>query len=228
MSDEKPDEEILRGNDGLMLPAIGASRQYVSDIAFTDTIKRIQEKRGSRGAYARMETAASWADRITPDLASFIANRDSFYLATANARGQPYIQHRGGKPGFLKVLGPDRLGFADLRGNRQYITLGNLEENPNAFIFLMDYPNRRRIKLWGEATVTANDPALFAILTDEESLAKVEQAILFTVKAWDVNCPQYITPRFSALDIAAHIAPLENRIAELEAELQRYRAQTQT
>ena len=226
MSDDKFDEEVVHKNKDVTPPTIGAHRQYVSDIAFTDTIKRIQEKRGSRKAYARMETDAGWADRITPDLASFIANRDSFYLATANAQGQPYIQHRGGTPGFLKVLGPDLLGFADLRGNRQFVTLGNLEENPKAFIFLMDYPNRRRIKIWGEAAVIANDPALFATLTDEESLTKVEQAILFTVKAWDVNCPQYITPRFSALDIAAHIAPLENRIAELEAELQQYRPQS--
>lgn len=225
MSDAESDEEIMRGNEGLTPPSIAARRQYVSDIAFTDTIKRIQEKRGSRKTYARMEAAAGWAHRITPDLASFIANQDSFYLATANAQGQPYIQHRGGRPGFLKVLGADRLAFADLRGNRQFITLGNLEENSKAFIFLMDYPNRRRIKIWGEATVTTNNPDLFATLADPDSLPKVEQAILFTVKAWDVNCPQYITPRFSALDIAAHIVPLENRIAELEAELAQYRPQ---
>lgn len=219
------DDDVANGKERLPSAAIGARRQYISDIAFTETIKRVQEKRGSRKVYARMEAGAGWAGRITPDLASFIVNRDSFYFATANAQGQPYIQHRGGAPGFLKVLGADRLGFADFRGNRQYITLGNLAENPKAFIFLMDYPNRRRIKIWGEATVTADDPELFAALADSDSLPKVEQAIQFTVKAWDVNCPQYITPRFSALDIAAHIAPLENRIAELEAELARYRSQ---
>jgi predicted pyridoxine 5'-phosphate oxidase superfamily flavin-nucleotide-binding protein len=124
-----------------------------SDIAFTPAVKAEQARRGSRQGYARMEEKGGWRSAITPDLAEFIAERDSFYLATASADGQPYVQHRGGPPGFLRALDERTLGFADFRGNRQYISAGNLAENPRAFIFLMDYPNRRRIKLWGRAEV---------------------------------------------------------------------------
>ena len=191
----------------------------ISDIAFTPAVKAIQSQRGSRQGYARMEEKGGWADVVTADLAAFIAERDSFYLATTSGDGQPYAQHRGGETGFLKVLDEKRLAFADFRGNRQYITAGNLSENPRAFIFLMDYANRRRIKIWGRAEVVDDDPALLAGLVDADYGAVPEQAIVFTVDAWDVNCPQHITPRFSQRELDAQLAPLQHRIAELEAEL---------
>ena len=125
-----------------------------SDIAFTPAVKRVQDRKGSRKGYAKMEEKGGWRDTITEDLARFIDRRDSFYLGTASADGQPYIQHRGGKPGFLKVLDEKTLAFADFRGNRQYITSGNLSENDKAYIFLMDYPSRSRVKIWGRARVS--------------------------------------------------------------------------
>ena len=135
-----------------------------TDVAFTAAVKALQSRRGSRAAYARLEERGGWSATITEDLAAFIADRDSFYLATANAAGQPYIQHRGGPRGFLRVLDDRTLGFADFRGNRQYITAGNLAENDRAFIFLMDYENRQRIKMWGRARVVDDDTALLARL----------------------------------------------------------------
>ncbi len=191
----------------------------VSDIAFTPTVKAAQEKRGSRRGYAKMEEKGGWKDSITPDLADFIARRDSFYLGTANAAGQPYIQHRGGPLGFLKVLDDKTLGFADYGGNRQYITIGTLEENDKAYIFLMDYPNRRRIKIWGRARYVEDDPELLARVADPDYDAKPERAILFTLDAWDVNCPQHITPRFTEAEIEPTLAALKSRVAALEAEL---------
>ena len=198
-----------------------SERLHVSDVAFTPAVKAVQERKGSRKNYARMEQRGGWSDRITPELARFVAERDSFYLATAGRDGQPYAQHRGGKPGFLKVLDQKTLAFADFRGNRQYISAGNLSENPKAFIFLMDYANRRRIKIWGRARVVGDDPALLERLKDADYKGRPEQAILFTVEAWDVNCPQHITPRFSEREIEAIVAPLNGRIAELEARLAR-------
>ncbi|MFT7622960.1 MAG: putative pyridoxine 5'-phosphate oxidase superfamily flavin-nucleotide-binding protein [Myxococcota bacterium] len=168
-----------------------------SDIAFSPAVKAAQEARGSRAGYARSLERRDWPDLITAELADFIAQRDSFYLGTASADGQPYIQHRGGPVGFLKVLDERRLAFADYKGNRQYISLGNLSENPSAFIFLMDYANRRRIKVWGIATFVeaADDPALTAATADPTYPAAVERVLVFTVHAWDINCPQHITPR---------------------------------
>ncbi len=193
---------------------------HTSDVAFTPAVKGIQERKGSRDRYARMEEKGGWPDRITPDLAAFLAERDSFYFATASAQGQPYIQHRGGKPGFLKMVDDHTLAFADFAGNRQYITQGNLVDNDKAYIFLMDYANRRRIKLWGTAKVVEDDPALLARLADPDYVAgRPEQAVVFTVAAWDVNCPQHITPRFTEAQIAQAVAPLQARIAELEAQL---------
>ena len=140
-------------------------RQYPSDIAFTPAVKAVQAAKGSRASYARMERRG-WQTRITPDLAEFLAGLDMFYLGTASADGQPYIQHRGGPPGFLKVLDDRTLAFADFAGNRQYITLGNLSENPKAFLFLMDYANRQRVKLWGTARVVEDDAELLDHLRD--------------------------------------------------------------
>ncbi|MFO1062196.1 MAG: pyridoxamine 5'-phosphate oxidase family protein [Dongiaceae bacterium] len=190
-----------------------------SDVAFSPAVKAIQARRGSREAYARREARGGWRDRVTPDLAAFLAQCRSFDLGTASAAGQPYIQHRGGPPGFLAVLDERTLGFADLAGNRQYITLGNLAENDRAFIFLMDYANRQRIKLWGRARAVEDDPALLARLMPAGTDATPEQAILFTLEAWDANCRQHIPQLFAAEDVAAAVGKLQARVAELEAEL---------
>jgi hypothetical protein len=167
-----------------------------------------------------MENGDGWQTTITPDLAGFIAAQTSFLLATANADGQPYVQHRGGPPGFLHVVDDKTLAFADFRGNRQYITLGNLAQNPKAFLFLVDYAHRQRVKIWGEARVS-EDPALIASLMPENYKARGEQTILFNVATWNGNCPQHIPQRFDAADVAAVIAARDERIAELEAEVTR-------
>jgi len=190
-----------------------------SDVAFSPAVKAVQSARGSRAGYARMERSGGWQAEITADLAAFIARQRSLYLATASAEGQPYIQHRGGPPGFLRVLDPETLAFADLAGNRQYVTLGNLSENPRAQVFLMDYANRRRVKIWGTARVVEDDPALLAMLAPEG--ARADQAIVFRVTAWDANCPQHIPQRFEAEDVAAALAQRDARIAELEAQVER-------
>lgn len=188
-----------------------------TDHAFSPAVKAAQERKGSRAAYAGMEMQ----DRITPDLAAFIAERDSAYLATASADGQPYIQHRGGPPGFLRILDDRTIGLADYRGNRQYVTLGNLSENPRAYMFLMDYANRRRIKIWGTARVVEDDPALLERLMPDGYRARPEQAILFAVTAWDANCPQHIPLKIDAEAAAAALAARDARIAELEAQVAR-------
>ncbi len=192
---------------------------HTSDVAFSPAVKAAQSRLGSRGGYARMEAKGGWRDTITEELAQFIAERDSFYIATASADGQPYIQHRGGPKGFLKVLDERRLGFADFAGNRQYISLGNLSENDRAQLFLMDYAGRRRIKIWGRARVVEDDPALLDRLVDPGYEARPERAFVFEVEAWDVNCPQHITPRYTDAEIAPVIEHLQQRIAALEAEL---------
>lgn len=196
--------------------------EYASNVAFTPAVKAIQEEKGSRRGYAKMEEKGGWQDTVSDDLARFIGERDSFYLGTANADGQPYIQHRGGKPGFLKVLDEKTLAFADFRGNRQYISSGNLSENDKAYIFLMDYPNRRRVKIWGRARVS-DDPELIARLSDADYNGRPEQAIVFEITAWDINFPQHITPRFNEAEVAEIVAPLKRRIAELEAQVPPWR-----
>jgi predicted pyridoxine 5'-phosphate oxidase superfamily flavin-nucleotide-binding protein len=190
----------------------------VSDIAFTPTVKALQVQHGSRDAYARMERKRGWERTITPELAAFIAEQDSLYLGTANADGQPYIQHRGGPKGFLKVLDERTLAFADFRGNKQYITVGTLAENDKAFIFLMDYAARRRIKIWGRAGVIEDDPAFVAHLVDPTYPGHPERAIVFTVVAWDANCPQHIPRRYTEEEMAVTVQALHERIAALEAE----------
>jgi predicted pyridoxine 5'-phosphate oxidase superfamily flavin-nucleotide-binding protein len=166
-----------------------------------------------------MELGGGWETAVTPDLESFLADLDMFYLGTANAEGQPYIQYRGGSPGFLKVVDKKTLGFADFGGNRQYITLGNVSENPKAFIFLMDYARSRRVKLWGTLRIVEDDPELLEQLRDRSYPGKVERAILFQIEAWDVNCPQHIHKRFTQKQIAPVIEQLQARIADLEAKL---------
>lgn len=194
-----------------------------SDVAFTPAVKEVQTRRGSRASYARMEQSGGWAREIDHGLASFIAEQRSFFLATANAGGQPYIQHRGGPPGFLRVLAPTTLGFADFSGNRQYISLGNLSENPRVHLFLIDYAKRTRVKVWGEARVIESDPALLARLTPEGYDARPEQAVVIEVLAWDANCPQHIPQRFEAEDVARSLAERDEKIAALEAELRTLR-----
>ena len=194
-----------------------SDRAPSSDVAFTPTVKRIQEERGSRRSYARIEARGGWETTVTPDLAAFIAERDSS-LATANAAGQPYIQHRGGKPGFLHVIDESTLGFADVLGNKQYITLGNLEENDQAFVFLMDFLNQRRVKLWVRARVTTDATTIAALPPVD---GKVEQAIILRLVAWDENCPQHIPQLIHTAKVEAHIAGLHARIAELEAQLRK-------
>ena len=196
-------------------------RGYPSDIAFTPTIKAIQTRKGSREGYARMEEGGGWRTTITPDLAEFIAAQTSVFLGTASADGQPYIQHRGGPAGFLHVVDEKTIAFADFAGNRQFITQGNLSENPKAFLFLIDYAHRRRIKIWGEARVVEDDPALTGKLMPADYRAKPEQTILFTVAAWDVNCPQHIPQRFDAADVAAALKERDQKITALEEEIAR-------
>ena len=198
-------------------------KKYTSDIAFTPAVKSIQARLGSRDSYHRMEEGVGWASKISPDLEQFIAERDSFYLATASVDGQPYIQHRGGPPEFLRVLDESTLAFADFSGNRQYISAGNLSENDQVSIFLMDYPNRRRMKIWGRARVVDNDDSLLEAVIDEAYAARPERAIVIRVDAWDVNCPQHITPRYSEAEVEDRLGELHERIAELEAEVQTLR-----
>ena len=188
--------------------------RFTTDVAFTPSVKALQERLGSRAAYARLEARGGWQAAITPDLAAFIAERNSFYLATASAGGQPYIQHRGGPRGFLQVLDERTLAFADYSGNRQYITAGNLAENPRAFIFLMDYATRTRIKLWGKARTIEDDRSLVARLAPAGGKPRAERAIVFELAAWDANCPQHIPVKHDAEEVAA----LRARIDELEEE----------
>ena len=174
---------------------------FISDIAFTPAVKKRQEEMGSRDIYKRMAEKRDWQVKITDQLRYFISQRDSFYMASSNADGQPYIQHRGGPKGFLKVLDDEHLAFADFSGNRQYISVGNFDENNKVHLFLMDYPNRRRIKIWGEASVVRIDDDLIDQLRDENYEVPIERAIKIKVTAWDVNCPQHITPRYTSEEI---------------------------
>jgi hypothetical protein len=192
-----------------------------SDIAFTPSVKAIQTERGSRAAYARMERGRGWQSEISTDLTTFIAAQRSFFMATVNADGQPYIQHRGGPPGFLVVLDPCTLAFADFSGNRQYISLGNIADNPKVHLFLMDYAHQQRVKIWGEARVVRDDPDLLARVMPANYDAVPEQVIVITVTAWDANCPQHIPQRIDADDVARALAARDARIAALEAELGR-------
>jgi len=201
-----------------------ATTTPTSDVAFTPSVKAVQERRGSRRMFERMEAHGGWSSTITPDLATFIANVRSFYFATASKDGQPYVQHRGGPAGFLRVLDEKRLAFADFTGNRQYITTGNLAENPRAFIFLMDYARRRRVKLWGTAEAIEDDPELIRTLFPAPYVAEPLQAIVFTLTAFDCNCAQHIPRLLPAEDVEAAIEALNGRIGALQAELDKLRS----
>jgi predicted pyridoxine 5'-phosphate oxidase superfamily flavin-nucleotide-binding protein len=201
--------------------------EFSSDIAFTPAVKAIQNRRGSRSTYARMEEGGSWETRITPQLKAFIAEQRSVFLATVNGEGQPYIQHRGGPPGFMRVLDEQTIAFADFSGNRQYISTGNLSENPKAHLFLIDYAKRRRVKIWGKARMVEDDAELLQHLMPEGYAAHGLQVLLFTVSAWDMNCPQHIPQRFEAEDVRAALAERDAKIAALEEIIRRLREERQ-
>jgi uncharacterized protein len=194
-----------------------------SDVAFTASVKAVQERRGSRSGYARVEARGGFETEVTEELIRFVADRDSAYLATASAAGRPYVQHRGGPKGFIRVLDEHTLGWVDFRGNRQYVTAGNLAENDRAFLFLMDYATRTRVKIWGRARVVEDDPALVARLMPDGYRAEPEHTVLFTVEAWDVNCPQHIPRKVDAAEVEA-LAQLRERVAALEEENAELRA----
>jgi hypothetical protein len=198
---------------------------YSSDVAFTPAVKAIQTRKGSREGYAEVERNGGWRTEIDDKLAGFLANTNGFYMATATADGQPYIQHRGGPKGFVKVLDKHTIAFADYSGNRQFLTQGNLSENPKAHIFIMDYAHRRRVKIWGEARVVDDDPALLESLMPKGYRARPEQVVLFKIAAWDTNCPQHIPQKFDAADVAAAMSEAAPKIAALEAEVARLKAQ---
>jgi predicted pyridoxine 5'-phosphate oxidase superfamily flavin-nucleotide-binding protein len=194
-----------------------------SDVVFPPAVRRAQAERGSATAYER-KVEHGFPNTVTPELAAFIAEQDTAFLATASADGQPYIQHRGGPKGFIKVVDARTLGFADYRGNRQYITLGNLSENDRAYLFLIDFSRRQRIKLWGRARVVENDDALIETLFDHGYKAKPERVILFTIEAWDVNCSQHITARLTVPEVEGLLGTVQERIAALQAENARLQA----
>ena len=193
------------------------------DIVFTPAAQRAQAERGSVGAYVRRKDEG-FPDRVTPELAAFIAEQDTAFLGTTSAAGAPYIQHRGGPKGFIKVVDEKTLGFADYRGNRQYITLGNLSENDRAFLFLIDFSRRQRIKLWGRARAVEDDDALLEKLFDHGYKARPERVILFTIEAWNANCSQHITARLSEPEIEQLFGTVQEQISALQAENARLRA----
>ncbi len=189
----------------------------IIDIAFSDTVKAIQERRGPRENYAKMAARGGWTNLLGEDVVDFVRKQNSIYLGTTGANGQPYIQHRGGPPGFLHVLDERTIAFADFRGNRQFISQGNLADNSKAFLFLMDYANTTRLKIWGEARVVEDDAELVESLMPKDYRAKAEQAIVFTVNLLDFNCRAHIPRLVSAQDAAASIAARDQEIARLEA-----------
>lgn len=202
-----------------MKPGRGAP--FASDVAFSGAVKAIQERKGSRRAYRRMEEGGSWETAMPAELKEEIERQTSVFLATASAEGQPYVQHRGGPPGFLRVPDDRTIAFVDFAGNRQFITQGNLAENPKAQLLLVDYRNARRIKIWGTARVVEGDEALVARLMPADYPARPEQVVLFRVSAWDVNCPRHIPRRFEAAEMKTLLDERDRRIAQLEAELAR-------
>ena len=199
-----------------------APDELASDVAFTDTVKDIQTRKGSRRAYSG--AAGAWQTTITPDLAAFIEAQISVFFGTASADGQPYIQHRGGPPGFLKVIDEHTIGFADFTGNRQYISQGNLTENPRAILFLIDYMQKQRVKIWGTAKVVEGDDALLTQLMPQDYNARPEQVMLFTVATWNQNCSQHIPQRFEAADVARVLGERDARIKVLEDEIARLKS----
>jgi hypothetical protein len=191
------------------------------ELAFTPLVKQLQLQHNSRSQYERIEQSASSGNTLTQSEQYFIQLRDSFYMASVSETGWPYIQHRGGPPGFVKILGPSLLGFADLRGNKQYISLGNLQHDSRVALFFMDYPNQTRLKILGRVEVPEEGPratALIESLRPDDPKSVVERAILIHVEGFDWNCPQHITPRYTAQEIESAVAPLHAEIDRLTAE----------
>ncbi|WP_037503125.1 pyridoxamine 5'-phosphate oxidase family protein [Sphingomonas jaspsi] len=197
--------------------------QPSSDIAFTPTVKALQQERGSREAYARMEAGGGFRTEIDERLIAMLAATNTAYLGTVNADGQPYIQHRGGPRGFIRVIDERTLGFADYSGNRQYVSDGNLRDNDKAFLFLMDYARKARIKVWGRARFS-HDADLIARLMPDDYKARPEAAILFEIAAWDINCPQHIPVKFDADLVSSALAERDEEIERLKSELAELRA----
>ncbi|MEE2690344.1 MAG: pyridoxamine 5'-phosphate oxidase family protein [Pseudomonadota bacterium] len=196
------------------------------DLVSTPSVRRAQEANGSREAYARLEGGEATYHRLTERETEFIAARDSFYMASVSQTGWPYVQHRGGPAGFLRVLDENTIAFADFRGNRQYVSVGNIDANDRVSLILMDYPNRRRLKILGRARAVelGQFPVLAARLATPEYKARPERALLIEVEAFDWNCPQHITPRFTEAQIAEATAPLRARVGALEHENEMLRA----
>lgn len=198
--------------------------KFITDIAFSDAVKKRQEEMGSRHTYQNMSERRDWQNKITGQLSYFISERDSFYMASANNDGQPYIQHRGGPKGFLKVVDDQHLAFADFSGNRQYISVGNFDDNNKVHLFLMDYPNRSRIKIWGEASVVSKDDDLLQLVKDDAYRTPIERIIKIKITAWDVNCPQHIQQRLTEEEFEPHVQLLKDRVRELEKEVEDLKA----
>ena len=191
-----------------------------AEIAFTPNVKTEQERSGSRRSYARLEDGDAHHDRLGAREAAFIAERDSFYMATVSETGWPYIQHRGGPPGFVRILDEKTIGFADFAGNRQYVSVGNLQSDDRVSLFFMDYPNQTRLKLLGHARlIEAGEAKLLERLRVPDYGARIERGMVITVEGYDWNCPQHITPRFTEAQVLTMVEPLRDRIAELEAAL---------
>ncbi|HEX4031383.1 MAG TPA: pyridoxamine 5'-phosphate oxidase family protein [Terracidiphilus sp.] len=204
-----------------------------AQIAFTPAVKQQQEKHGSRRSYERLEQpgqserAGEAGDRLGPDEREFIAGRDGFYMASVSETGWPYVQYRGGAQGFLRVLDERTLGFADLRGNKQYISAGNLSRDNRVALFLMDYPRQSRLKILGRAEIHEDDDAArkwMEKLRMPEEKTPVERALLIHVEGFDWNCPQHITPRYTQEELAEFLAPMRRRMEALEQENARLRA----
>jgi uncharacterized protein len=196
----------------------GKMGRHYGELAFTDSVRRFQAEDGSADSYARQQ-AKGGRDTVTPDLAAFLAQTRSFYIASASADGRPYMQHRGGPAGFLKPIDAKHLGFAEFSGNRQFISQGNLVENDRVLIFVPDYAHRRRVKIWGRARVVSDDPALLGKLTDPTYPYVPQRAIVIEIEAWDTNCPQHIPQLLPAEDVAELVAGLRARVADLETRL---------
>ncbi|MDJ0620534.1 MAG: pyridoxamine 5'-phosphate oxidase family protein [Calothrix sp. MO_192.B10] len=194
------------------------ARQF-TNIAFTDGVKEAQHRYGSRSIYENFLKRGVSEDILTAKETDFIAAQDSFYMGTVSSNGWPYVQFRGGPKGFLRVLDEKTLGFVDFKGNLQYLSVGNLSENDRVFLFLMDYPNRRRLKIWGRAQVIDDNPELMEQLADTDYYAEREKVILIKVEAFDWNCPQHIPIRYSETEVNEMMAPLTARIQELESKL---------
>jgi uncharacterized protein len=208
-------------------PHTKPGRVHTSDVAFTAAVKALQTQKGSRAAYQRLEAAGGWPHLISPDLQAFVEAQSSAFLGTANAAGQPYIQHRGGPAGFLRVLDEHTIAFADFVGNQQFISTGNLAENPKAILFLLDHAQGRRIKVWGEACVCDSDADLLRLLTPAGYPAQAQQAVLLTVTAWSENCSQHLPQLFSADALRQRLAQRDERISDLQAQLLQLKQQLQ-